>query len=462
MMSSHRRIIMTMRAVVSTGLVGAVASAVASAVAVAQKAPSVRAIGPLERSSTEALASAATALPMPGGRVLVNDLTGRRLLLFDSTLARAIVVADTSSATSQEYDPRGSSLIRYRGDTALLVNPGSLSMLVIGPAGTVIRVMAIPRPNEAQALSGLNGAPGFDARGRLVYFNSLDVLPGVTMLLPGDQLGEDNEPIALRQARIAGFVGPSNLNIDTAFIIRVDLATRVVDTVASVKIPKAKRVLKADAQHLLTSIETTPDPLPVVDDWAVLADGSIAIVRGRDYHVDVLDTSGHWTSFPKMPFDWQRVSDERKQTLIDSAVTDWQATFDRVAKGRLGGVGGGGGGTGGRGGGGGPPTGAKRSVETAPNVAVRPAVGDLPEYMPPFEWSYVYPARADADGNLWIRTTTLVGGQPVYDIVNRRGERVDRVRLPSSRTIAGFGPGVIYMAVKDAAGAVHLERARIR
>ena len=68
----------------------------------------------------------------------------------------------------------------------------------------------------------------------------------------------------------------------------------------------------------------------------------------------------------------------------------------------------------------------------------------------------------DVDGNLWIRTTTMVDGQPVYDIVNRRGELFDRVRLPSFRTIAGFGPGVVYMAVKDSAGMVHLERARVK
>ena len=70
--------------------------------------------------------------------------------------------------------------------------------------------------------------------------------------------------------------------------------------------------------------------------------------------------------------------------------------------------------------------------------------------------------HADADGNLWIRTTTIVEGQPVYDIVNREGELFDRVQLPSFRTIAGFGPGVIYMAVQDSAHIVHLERARLK
>jgi hypothetical protein len=89
----------------------------------------------------------------------------------------------------------------------------------------------------------------------------------------------------------------------------------------------------------------------------------------------------------------------------------------------------------------------------------RPSLGDLPDYWPAFVRGAT---RADADGNLWIRTTTTVKGQPVYDIVNRRGELVDRVQLPPFRTVAGFGAGAIYMAVKDASGIVHLERARVK
>lgn len=49
-------------------------------------------------------------------------------------------------------------------------------------------------------------------------------------------------------------------------------------------------------------------------------------------------------------------------------------------------------------------------------------------------------------------------GRPVYDVIDRHGALVDRVQLPAFCTIAGF---VIYMAVKDARGAVRLERARI-
>ena len=331
----------------------------ATSAATAQKPPPIRQIGKLERISTDSLASAAAALSLSNGSVFVNDITGRRVLLFDSTMSRTVIVADTTSATANAYSPRPGTLIRYRGDTVLLIAPSSLSMLVIGPSGNIVRVMAIPRSNEAQALgSGFWGTPGFDARRRLIYFNTLGVLPGVTMLRPQEPLGPDGEPIAFRQGVIAGFLSSANQRIDSAVVIRVDLVTRAVDTAAWIKVPRARRVLKADDQHLLKAIETTPDPLPLVDDWVVMPDGSLAIIRGRDYHIDWLDGGGRWSSSPKMPFDWQRVDDTRKQALIDSTIKDWQATFDRVAEARRSASGGaaagrGSGGTGGRGGGGG-------------------------------------------------------------------------------------------------------------
>jgi uncharacterized membrane protein YgcG len=443
------------------GRVCALLMVFSSARVTAQSPPPVRQIGRLERITTDSLASVATALPMPGGRVLVNDRLGRRVLLFDSTLSRPTIVADTTNVTANAYGQRPATLIRYRGDSALLIDQGSLSMFVIGPSGTITRVMAIPRPEDAQALMG---QAGFDGGGRLVYFNGLGQLPGVLMLGRGESISK------IRQMAVGSMAAFLELNTDSAFIVRVDPVTRVLDTVTPIKIPKAKRELKADAQGLLVAIEATPDPLPLVDAWTTLPDGSIAVVRARDYHVDWLTPDGKWSSSPKMPFDWQRVSDERKQTLIDSTVKDWQATYDRVAGNSRGtgagsaGAGsgrGGGGGGGGRGGSGQPGGAGGGTFELAPTVARRSSLNDVPDYMPPFSMR-PSPIATDADGNLWIRTTTMAKDQPVYDVVNRRGELSDRVQLPPFRTIAGFGPGVVYMALKDSAGAVHLERARVR
>jgi hypothetical protein len=84
---------------------------------------------------------------------------------------------------------------------------------------------------------------------------------------------------------------------------------------------------------------------------------------------------------------------------------------------------------------------------------------ELPDYKPAFAPGST---RADADGNLWIRTSQHVNAIPVYNVVNRKGELIDRVQLPQNRVLVGFGPGgVVYLAVRDGTIA-HLEKARVK
>jgi sugar lactone lactonase YvrE len=84
---------------------------------------------------------------------------------------------------------------------------------------------------------------------------------------------------------------------------------------------------------------------------------------------------------------------------------------------------------------------------------------DLPDYRPAF---LPGATRVDTDGNLWIRTTQNVDGRPVYNVLNRKGELVDRVQLPANRVLVGFGEGgAVYLAVLEGRNVV-LERARVR
>jgi len=430
----------------------------ASGTAGAQQPPPVRSLGPVEHTSTEPLASVRSAVPLADGRVYVNDIRGRRLLLFDSTLATFTVVADTTDATANAYD-RSGTLIRFRGDSALLIQYSTLSMLVLGPSGTIARVMATPRPSDAVFLLGDDGGPAFDAQRRLVYYSG--ELFGYTML------GKDLLPPEMR-ARV-------DRNVDSGYIVRVDLATRNLDTAATLRISRFRRSAQLDEQGNLASIVTTPDALPVTDGWTVSSDGTIAIVRGRDFHVDWITPDGKMTSTPKMPFEWRRVTDAEKTAAIDTAMSALERNLTAVnaprgagrgagATGRGGGASGRGGGAGSSAGGGGAPP---SRGGLAPNVAKRPDASDLPDYFPPFipthpNISLSDAVYADVENNLWIRTTTMVNGQPVYDVVNRRGVLIDRLQLPPFRAIAGFGPHVVYLSVQDKAGVVHLERARIK
>ena len=72
--------------------------------------------------------------------------------------------------------------------------------------------------------------------------------------------------------------------------------------------------------------------------------------------------------------------------------------------------------------------------------------------------------RADADGNVWVRTipTKAIAGGPVYDVINRKGELVERVQIPANRTIAAFGPGgVVYLTTREGM-TTKLEKATVR
>jgi hypothetical protein len=441
-------------------LVLALISTTAS-ISAAQSLPPIRQLGPVTAVAKEPLGSVTTVRHLSDGRVLVNDIVGRRVLMFDSSLATVTVVADTTSATANAYGVRPGGLIPFRGDSTLFVDPASLSMLLIDPAGKIARVMSAPRAQDAAFLvGGPFGNPGFDPGGRLVY------------RAPPDFGALTRRPIA------AGGVPQIPTPPDSAALVRFDLATRKVDTATFFKTPKINLEVTQSPDGGVRVIPRV-NPLPQGDDWALMPDGTIALVRTRDFHVDWLGGDGSVTTSPKIPFNWERLTDEGKVSLLDSAKV---AIEKARASGQLfGGAFGqqvtvradGGGAARAPGGGAGAGAGAgaaggNTSVTTfgpgaGPSGSLPPltmiAASDLPDYKPAFSPGST---RADAEGNLWIRTSQNVDARPVYDIVNRKGELIDRVQLPANRALAGFGQnGVVYLSVRDGTTA-HLERARIK
>ncbi len=96
---------------------------------------------------------------------------------------------------------------------------------------------------------------------------------------------------------------------------------------------------------------------------------------------------------------------------------------------------------------------------TLPPIDLVPA-SELPDYKPAFGPGA---ARADMDGRVWVRlipTKPLPG--PLYAVIDAQGRLVDRVVLPADSAIAGFGPGVVYLGMRDPSGTgVRLKRARM-
>lgn len=429
-------------------------AAASIAPAVAAQTPAVHLINAPSATSRPVLGMAAAVRELPGGRLLVNDIVKRQLLMFDPTLANATVVADSSTGGATSYGPGPGGIIAYTGDSTLFIDPRDLSMFVIDPNGAIARVAAVPRSQDAGSLgSNLGASPAFDARGRIVYRTGgglrMGNLAAVRTMVAGSGGGNAKGMPPMPEAP------------DSMAIVRVDIATRKVDTAGYYKIPKTKMSVVQSDRGVSMISET--NPLPTVDDWAVTSEGVIGVVRGQDYHVDWIDADDHITSTAKIPFDWQRLTDDDKVAVIDSAKTLAEQLSAKLAANPNGtqvvpnGGAGGGGGVrimsfqmGGDAAGGG--KGASGGLGLPSPVFVSPS--ELPDYRPAFGQGAV---KADLDGNLWIRTSSVragVVGGPIYDVVNGKGELVDRVQLQAGRQIVGFGKnGVVYLQARDEKGA---------
>jgi hypothetical protein len=469
--------------------------AFASTSAMAQQSITPRPLGATQAITKEAVGVVTLARQLPNGRIIVNDAGKRRLLLVDSTLQTFAVIADSTSGAVNSYGQRPGALIPYVADSTLYLDATAGSLLVIDPNGKVTRVMSPPRPGDNNILANTNtGFPGFDSRGRMVYRTAYPRVPQQT-----------------RDGSITMGQPP-----DSAPLIRVDLDTRKADTVGALKLPRqvANSITMPNGGTMSMS---TPAPLPTIDDWSLLSDGSIAILRGRDYHIDWILPDGSKRSTEKIPFEWKRLTDEDKLALVDS-ITKTRANAQPGGPGNVmmmdGGtrimIGGGGGGDFARGmvagmaaGVAAPPpppasstssTASTSSSSTSSATSAKPADGkatagaadgkagmaagaigaipqgmaalpppaasDLPDYMPPFANSS---ARPDADAHLWVRTTTpgSAQGSVVYDVIDNRGQLSDRVDVPRGMSIVGFGRGgVVFLTKRDADG-IHLVRATV-
>ncbi len=495
----------------------------------------VKQLGPVEARSMQSLNAVSMLRALPNGAIFVNDAQRRRLVYFDPTLQVATVIADTSGAPLP-YGQRPAGLIPYLGDSTIIVDPATLSFVVLGPTGKVVKVMAPPRISDIYQLANVNlGSNAFDSKGRLIYRNGGGGGGGGAFFGAGGRGGPPGGGAGGGAAGQrgggagggGGFGGGApggqpqgsggqrpftpQAQPDSVPVIRADFDTRKSDTLAWVKVPKTDISMQQGGDggmHMIAKI----NPLPQGDDWALLSDGTLAVVREIDYHVDYYAADGTKSSSPKLPFDWKRITEDDKQKLVDSLKTLAKDVNDKAAAAAA----------------------ANPGANRGFRMTFEPVGPEkLPDYVPSIRPGTT---MADHDGNLWIlpatsslaaqlaqatmmgggrggfggggfpgggpagggrggppagaagaagvaagargtvRDTTARGARPardstagppqpmfqyVYDVVNRKGELIHRVQLPQNRTIAGFGAGgVVYLSAREGRN-IFIEKARL-
>jgi hypothetical protein len=449
----------------------------------------------------------------PDGRLLVNDAAKRQIKLFDKSLATSNVVIDSAPGSARSY-PAGNwprPLIPFLGDSLLFSDViASPQMVVLDPFGQVAHSLALLPGIGWGHVQGKG--TGVDAKGRIVFMGPRvpRVIPGAAgntttrlpctagLFVPDVGPCSPNAPLPAGLGGGRGDTGNSpapGLNVhiphfgDSVTIIRGDFDRHRIDTIgflrqpleifAGINMPYGGGRLKLilDKEGRPARAVQAINPLYYVDDFAVLSDGTIAIVRGSDYHVDWIHPDGTTTASPGLPFEWKRLTDSDKQGIIDStkahldSVEAWAARREKGTP---------------------LPTDSIAAIDSARKVdgtatcgtLVTAGDGPIPQFRCPPKrrmWPYeiapaseiadYYPpfgpgaAIPDRDGNLWIlpRTTSQSrNGELVYDVVNPKQGFVQRVRLPVGRSIAGFGKGgVVYLQVGDMKSGFALERTAI-
>lgn len=386
----------------------------------------LRQLAPAVASDSNVLTEVSDVRCLSDGRVVVNDRSARRVLIFDSTLSAPIIVmANDVASTGGKYGAMPGRILAARSDTTVFVDREAGALVLISARGTLARSIAPPASTDLTGfLLAAYGQPSVDPLGRFIYRGGILRRESPTQLGPAPDSGR----LSFTVFR------------DSSPILRADLDRRTVDTIAKLALPVATSVRMGTGGGNSISFAAY-NPLPLSDDWTLLPDGTVAVVRAHDYHIDWIRSDGTTEMTPPMPFDWRRIATEEKVRIVDSVkkyFTEQLALQPPPPR----------------------PPGVRAPPPPVPFTTVDAA--ELPDYYPPTRAGQI---RADPSGNVWILPTTSVlagGGGLVWDVVNRRGQIAERVLLPKGRNLVGVGSGgVVYMSFSSRPGHVRLERAQV-
>jgi hypothetical protein len=246
---------------------------------------------------------------------------------------------------------------------------------------------------------------------------------------------------------------------DSVLVMGLKIATRRADTLAHLT-TGVGQIMRISSHGV--NMNSVNELYPSPDDWVVTTDGSIALLSGREYRLRWINRDGTRSESPRLPFTWKHNDDDEKARLADSINAAREKSYQdrveqqkkavaaaeaakQVSAGR------------------GVPVDPNQSPPRPPTRQAKLDPSELPDYMPAYDRNGAS-FRADADNNVWIRPrpTASSPAGPVYDVVNRKGELIDRVQLPVGRSLIGFGPGgIVYLIARDA-GTTRIEQVRFK
>ena len=339
------------------------------------------------------------------GRVLVTDAREKAITLLDFEDG-AVMVGREGGGPGEYAIP--TRIVALPGDTSAIYDAGNGRYLIVGPDG-----------NPANDFR-LDAAGGGGQLGLIVRTSPRGVDAHGNIYVQGSPFHLDAH----------SFLTPS----DSAPVIRFERATLRADTVAFTRLAKGNGSVTGRAGGGVELRNGLANPLVPGDDWVVLPDGRVVVIRADDYHADVYLSPTASRSGPRIAYEKIRVDGAVKKMVEEQRVQLRRNAPNRVP-----------------GRGGAPPRGLPPPT--------RPLFTDWPDFMPPF---LAQAAVARPNGQIWVLRTQKPGNDaPLYDVLDDNGRLIGRVMLPHETRLVGFGQGTVYLVRIDDDDLEHLQRYRL-
>jgi hypothetical protein len=346
------------------------------------------------------------------GRVIVADGREKRVHLIDFK-AGSTRIGREGAGPGEIGQPM--AIVALPGDSSAIWDGTNVRYILIHPDGKSGRDFRLDPSGGGSAMMGLSVRPvprGTDARGNIYFQGSPFRIDAAKGLVPSD----------------------------TSAVIRYDRAALRLDTIAHIRLAKGTGAVRAQPDGSTQITMGGANPLEPRDEWAVLPDGKVVIVRGADYHLEFVTPGGSRTSGPAIPFERISVTD-----AVKAMVEEQRERQRRLAIGSGGGRGG-------------APAGS-----TAPSAPPLRPLENWPEVMPAFQANAVIARPLGASAQIWVMRVQRPGPAdfPQYDVFDTTGKIVARVTLPKLGRLIGFGAGTAYVIRTDEDDLQYLQRFRI-
>lgn len=343
---------------------------------------------------------------LPDGRVIVSDMMDKIVQIVDFRAGTGTRIGGEGQGPGEYNFPRGVWAMPDGG--SILQDMGNQRFLVIDPSGKVTRSVTPPRPapttgpgGRQVVMGGLMDVRGVDTRGRVYHQGSAFSLDGSS-------------------------------GLDSVPIMRWDIGTGRIDTVAWKAVPPAARpqVTRSAGGANMTVRVGMSRAWPAEPQWGVAPDGRIAVVTPEPYRVTWIGPSGGATAGPAVPVTPIRVTEADKKAFREARSRTRPVVMAF-------------------GGGGARP----------PNVSLPTEDPEWPETKPPFSGQDA--VMVTPEGEVWVeRTRSASDNTPRYDVFDGAGRLTKVVTLRPRSRVVGFGKEVAYVARADEDDLQYLERFR--